>query len=632
MKKGFSLVELLVSLIIISLIVAIFAPIMTKRLVQTKTAVVSKISSQCDVLSPDCKLCITASGDKKCLLCEKKCSEINMFLNKEKCICENCSALNANCEKCADGKCLKCKAGYGLALNGKCTSSPCESGTYSDGSHSCTACAKGTFSTGIGSSVCEKCPKGYYCLGGSSLTLCPAGTYGAVIGAQSQADCTSCPTGYYCLGGTNKTPCGAGKRNSTEGATNSSFCIPCLAGTYQPYDSSSVCYMCNGNYQYSNSSGAKTCSVCPAGQMANSSGTGCVSCPQGMVCDGNSIKTCASNQYADSSTNSCKVCPDGYYSSNMSGCIPCEKGFKCSNGVKSACVGDTYAPAGSSECSVCNSGYVNDDHSECKSCNNYGGSACLECDELGCVRCASGYILDKDLDGTVLSGKYGCYMDNVANRDLLCKKKIGAGFFLKTGVTGKYITSGICIDDENAYNAKVSANAGLTLKWFDYQGGDDNVDSTPTCWHTGGPSTPPVYNHPVCNSAGAAVLCRGSFAGNNIRPISISEADLLVAAIKAGSVNKGKICSHQQCGNFNRCSGAAKNNDNDTRVCRPGSYWALDYKGSVSAINPALVQYVSDSNISVQAFSSSHDRANYAASVRCVLGDSITYTNLRYNY
>ena len=61
-KKGFSLVELLVSLIVISIVIAAFAPILTKKLnSQTLSFVASsEISSDChenDYYSSSCALC-----------------------------------------------------------------------------------------------------------------------------------------------------------------------------------------------------------------------------------------------------------------------------------------------------------------------------------------------------------------------------------------------------------------------------------------------------------------------------------------------------------------------------------------------------------------------------------------------
>ena len=117
---GFSLVELMISLITISCIAAAFAPVITKKL--NKSAVAVKSGNQ---LLTDCskfgsgKYCL-ACYPGECIMCTLTC-RADEFLNLESCECKQCAS---NCVSCtAEGKCDRCMAG-----------------NYLNGSKTCTGC------------------------------------------------------------------------------------------------------------------------------------------------------------------------------------------------------------------------------------------------------------------------------------------------------------------------------------------------------------------------------------------------------------------------------------------------------------------------------------------------------------
>lgn len=60
----------------------------------------------------------------------------------------------------------------------------------------------------------------------------------------------SCPAGWY-----------------TNAAVNATACLPCPAGTFSAYPNSISCTPCTGA-TYSNTTAARTCQLCPAGQVA----------------------------------------------------------------------------------------------------------------------------------------------------------------------------------------------------------------------------------------------------------------------------------------------------------------------------------------------------------------------------
>lgn len=136
MKKAFSLVELLISLIIISVSVAAFIPIITKKMQNVRVAIssVDKISQNCDDIDPMCKLCL----GKQCINCEKICP-IAQFAQAATCTCKNCIE---GCSVCVnDTSCSVCKSGYFLnsSICQKC-SLGCASCTTQT---SCSACEDG---------------------------------------------------------------------------------------------------------------------------------------------------------------------------------------------------------------------------------------------------------------------------------------------------------------------------------------------------------------------------------------------------------------------------------------------------------------------------------------------------------
>ena len=82
---AFSLIELTISLIIMSSIITVFTPIISKNLKSKKDIAGQKeVSAKCESINTDCRLC--RPNDKICLVCDKTCESTT--LNEEKCECE----------------------------------------------------------------------------------------------------------------------------------------------------------------------------------------------------------------------------------------------------------------------------------------------------------------------------------------------------------------------------------------------------------------------------------------------------------------------------------------------------------------------------------------------------------------
>lgn len=86
-KAGFSLIELLIGLIIISVIMAAIAPTLNKKLKAQNTSFADKLTTKCAIygLPSACTLCY---GKENCVVCNLGCADYGKNLNISKCICE----------------------------------------------------------------------------------------------------------------------------------------------------------------------------------------------------------------------------------------------------------------------------------------------------------------------------------------------------------------------------------------------------------------------------------------------------------------------------------------------------------------------------------------------------------------
>lgn len=83
-KKAFSLIEILVGLIIVSIALAAFAPTMNKKVRAQSAAVDTKLTEKCSKWA-NCKLC---QGTKYCVQCSLGCN-VDQLLDVENCKCVN---------------------------------------------------------------------------------------------------------------------------------------------------------------------------------------------------------------------------------------------------------------------------------------------------------------------------------------------------------------------------------------------------------------------------------------------------------------------------------------------------------------------------------------------------------------
>ena len=109
--SGFSLIELMISLITISCIAAALTPLITKKVTQSGVSVgVGSLTSDCSSkFSDGCILC----DNKECFICSE-----GYELSSGSCTKDCSSLFGEGCNSCDDDECSACDDGYNLALDG----------------------------------------------------------------------------------------------------------------------------------------------------------------------------------------------------------------------------------------------------------------------------------------------------------------------------------------------------------------------------------------------------------------------------------------------------------------------------------------------------------------------------------
>ena len=434
---AFSLIEVMVALLVVAIIVAALAPVITKRM-QRDIVGRSRISTSCSSLFPEgyCGMCYL--NPKSCIVCTKVCSS-DEFQNVSECSCVKCSIHHndSNCTRCNSKYCTQCKQGYYLDSNNRCTICPKGYYCYQDNSGGVNGdggtsikkpCPKGYAAPNEGMSACVACAKSTSGVQGSvavnegsvNCTLCTNGYYAGIQG--QSVGCNKCPGGYYCPSGK---------------------LIPCSKGYYCPQGSSSQKACPSG--KYSSSANASSCSTCPSGTYSNAGASSCISCPKG-------------SYSSNSGSSSCTKCAKGYYASNTgsTSCIKCAAGY--------------YSNTGASSCTKCASGYYsNSGASSCSKCSDKF-EHCVECSNSKCTKCEDGYEPSEDGQKCEKKGCPDKTVEISAGGKKLCVTQYNMGddaSFPLSGVTTvstntycmgssaccwKGTTSSICNSDNGGYN------------------------------------------------------------------------------------------------------------------------------------------------------------------------------------
>ena len=413
MKKifGFSLVEIVVALIIISVIIAALAPIITKKMKSNSVSITggsgsSDITTECsDKFSDKCKLCTSSF----CIQCELENCISGTYVENKSCSCKTCTSIFPNCIECDSKKCTKCKDNNYYIKDGECVN--CPSDKICDGVNA------------YDKSYCDNPPAGYYC-DGVNIKRC-TDKYGLLCAECNKVNCTKCINRYYLSSGTckactsgcllcnNSTTCQQCESwnvlNATTGkcyscstdipncvyCTSSSNCTKCKGGTY--VNSLGTCSSCTDISNCVQCNDRSTCTLCNAGYYVNTSN----------LCSKCNIENCA----LCNKDGTCSTCNKSYFlSADKKTCEPNDEKFNCSDNnfirIGKLCItrrnmGDASMLAIPSSVSIANtnSDYCYSNIQNCCWKGQTGGSSCNSENGgySGCNRTVCNYRAAKDI-------------------------------------------------------------------------------------------------------------------------------------------------------------------------------------------------------------------------------------------
>ena len=578
---AFSMIELMISLVTISVITAAATPIVTKKIAKKDISLSNGgLLMKCNHIDEKCTLC---HSNKKCIMCSRTCAS-NQYADTATCKCKSCSSkYGSTCVACDDTQCLKCSAYHYIGTN---TANPacksCEAGyscdtvnrtacpvgfyqdtakqntcktcwestpsivgsyTSSAASTSCkTDCGNGKYVAKAGATGCSTCPAGSACPGGK-IDTCPAGTYSAA-GATSctpcpdgkwsdgnASGCSPCPEGHYCINGV-KTPCPAGEKAGA-GATR---CSRCGAKKWSD-GGTNTCYNCPAGYKCT-SDGVK--SACGPGTYSNAAADACTNCSAGYYSNGSANTGCAAcspGQWSDAKASSCYTCPVNYACNGA--------------GSKVSCTGSKYAFAGASKCTNCSSAV-----SLCTQCSVSGTT-------VNCSKCNEGYIVE----GNVCVEETNCWWANSTTTVTLPSRAVGKTVY-------SYACGGGGASSTGGFTAATFTPSSTSLTV--------NIGGAGSGFNGGGVTYISNYAATAACGGGGNGGCRDSWAGKaGSAGGSISGGSCTGGAggAAAGTKTKGGGCSH---GGW--CSGGAGTSCQPASKCESrGGYFAYEWEECASS-------------------------------------------------
>lgn len=475
---AFSVMELVVSFVIIALVTSASTPILFKKSSKMKLKSLNSITTKCDTKNSVCSSFLDNPNDENssrcqvfkkrveqgqilytCALCKTSainaCKIQGTYFDTDNCKCFSCDKFNTTscqncCTRCNRDFCTGCALGVGLKTRtAKMGCVECEAGTYSDTDkdESCKECKKGYYQNETRKSSCKLCDKGHYCdeTGLKDQKPCKQGFYQDKTG---QFSCESCPLGHKCPNKAMETPstCGYGFYQDQTGQISCKDCNGILPGSTTKTltaTKSAQCVCPDGQYKVKTAAGSLVCAKCAATTFKRLvAGTTdvyeCPKCTSGSYCPGDGNKyQCACGTYSLDNSASCTEAPAGYYT-------PITDGLYKSI---TKCTGVTVSSKGSCNCSTCPFGtYVDSNHTKCLSCKTTYGTNCKFCNETGCTQCEAGFGQSAESSKT----SNACYCKLVSeSQKKWCENN--SSFYVKTDdIEGLIGCSGLCVKTVNA--------------------------------------------------------------------------------------------------------------------------------------------------------------------------------------
>jgi hypothetical protein len=110
--------------------------------------------------------------------------------------------------------------------------------------------------------------------------VCGQGKSSAVIGATSSLACAPCTPGTSTGGLEGAETCSNCPAGSSAPSTGYAMCAACVPGTYSENGASTACTACDAG-KYANQVGLDSCLVCDPGHFSGSGAVVCNACPGG---------------------------------------------------------------------------------------------------------------------------------------------------------------------------------------------------------------------------------------------------------------------------------------------------------------------------------------------------------------
>ena len=608
-KRGFSLVELLISLIVISCITAAFTPIITKKFSSGVfgSGGTGDLTTDCsDKFGDYCTLCTSAG----CIDCGISCPD-GQYKDTKSCTCKDCKeTYGEDCEKCNEKKCLTCPDGEYLDSDENCQS-------CSDKFNHCATCTE---------SECTSCADGYVLTDPTSSNPCSSFSCSSpdfiqignlCITKKNMGDSSTLPIPSGVTVANTGQTCNSGSSNKCcwKGATSGTNCDNNGGGAYSGCNRT-VCDWYAADYICKNfTAGGRTWRLATNSEMSNWgtnsvglgvnglqlcdgwSGYSSAYCRNSGSCPGSYIDLCRPFVVWSGTVGGSSY---AYYYGLSSGswtqsnkhrtyafsvrCVA--EVTSCADKISAGC-----EMCDGNTCLKCASGYVLK-NGKCEiDCASKFGSNCTSCTTSKCTACASGYHISNASSNPACVADFSCSGSDFMQIGSLCvtRKNMGDSSTLP-------IPSGVTVANVNQTCNSSSSNKCC------WKGG-----TASSCNNTSGAYS--GCNRTVCNWYAADYICKNFTAGGRTwRLATNSEMSNWGNNSIGKGVNGLQLCdnwagySSTYCYGSDSCPGSGS-------WCNPYSVWSGTVNGSSHAYNCYL-------NLG-SWYHNSYYRT-YAVSVRCV--------------
>lgn len=597
-RFAFSLVELMISLIVVSLVAAAFVPVITKKLA-TSSVVSGSIGDSVET-NEKCEekfgLYCTSCTKDTCLSCAKNCN-YDQMLDVNNCVCKSC--YNGVCKKLGryitqfnmgDSIYNQIPSGAGVTIvkaGESCTSSKCcwqgETSTNCNSSNGdYSGCKRTVCNYPAAMSICS-----YYTQNNRSWQLVSNNDIsetdyqGNANNGLMLCDSANGTKSSYCQSSTKCLGTGTNKCNPSMlwGRYSKGFFASKRVYVYYYTLTSNVLSQQSVTFEYSGSSLDIFAGIILGfGGPSDSEYNTNLPFAASVRCVSPTIANC--KEFI--SDNFCKTCEGGYYMSDSNTCAICPSGFSCRGNQKTECYDGTYSAQGAEYCE--SSTYD-------ENCEEYSKT------EDACVKCKAGYKLQNKACaensyymqiGNLLVTKF-----NMGDRDELAIPS----------------ASGVGIADVDKGQRCGSADNRLSK----------------CCWK--GQTAASCTNFPdysgctrtLCTWEAANAICANyKGLGKTWRLPSTSEISSWVANNKGKGADGLMLCGSSEinCQSSAKCLGGAAFYDEGIETdsaCAPFDVWLKETNGN----NPGgakSLRYKYNDTIEVSGYL----HKNYVSSVRCV--------------